>query len=464
MAYSVFDLFRIGIGPSSSHTVGPMRAAAQFAKDLAEKGLLVSVYQVRCELMGSLGATGKGHATDIAVMLGLVGQTPSGVCSRKVPAFLENVEKTHQLNLNGTQAIEFVRERDITFEPQRVAKFHTNAMQLTATDSQGQVVYSRRYYSVGGGFIVAASQSDLETIEVPTKVKVQSENKLPYVYKNAQELVELANKHNLDIATIVRANERTMRSDAEIDQELDHIWTTMEGCIERGLTAEGALPGPFAVQRRAKSLASRLEGKTVLDDPLIALDWVNAWGFAVGEENACGGRVVTCPTNGAAGVIPAVLKYYTTFIPHADQEGIRKFLLTAGAIGLLYKQNASISGAEVGCQGEVGVACSMAAGALASVLGATVDQVENAAEIGMEHHLGLTCDPVAGQVQIPCIERNAVAAVKALNASRLALSGTGSHVVSLDTVMQTMFETGKDMQSKYRETSTGGLAVNLIEC
>lgn len=464
MAYSVFDLFRIGIGPSSSHTVGPMRAAAQFAKDLADKGLLSSIHQVRCELMGSLGATGKGHATDIAVMLGLSGQTPAGVCSRKVPEFLAGVENTHCLNLNGTQAIEFVRQRDIVFEPQRVAKFHTNAMQLTAWDALGQVVYSRRYYSVGGGFIVVANQNDPETVETPSKVKAQAETQLPYVYKNARELVELAKAHQVDIASIVRANERTMRSDAEIDRELDHIWSVMQECIDRGLTTEGTLPGPFEVKRRAKSLASRLNGKTVLDDPLIALDWVNAWGFAVGEENACGGRVVTCPTNGAAGVIPAVLKYYTTFIAQADKEGVRKFLLTAGAIGLLYKQNASISGAEVGCQGEVGVACSMAAGALASVLGATVDQVENAAEIGMEHHLGLTCDPVAGQVQIPCIERNAVAAVKALNASRLALSGSGSHVVSLDTVMQTMFETGKDMQSKYRETSTGGLAVNIIEC
>lgn len=464
MAYSVFDLFRIGIGPSSSHTVGPMRAANQFAKDLADSGLLLSVHRVCCELMGSLGATGKGHATDIAVVLGLAGQTPSGVCSRKVPTFLSEVEKTHRLSLNDVHVIDFDRQRDIVFEPERIAKFHTNAMQLTAIDANGVVVYSRRYYSVGGGFIVAGSTQDPEVVEVPSKVKTQSEAKLPHVYKNARELVDLAKRENVDIATIVRANELTTRSEIEIDQELDHIWSVMQDCIERGLTAEGVLPGPFEVKRRAKSLASRLDGKTVLDDPLIALDWVNAWGFAVGEENACGGRVVTCPTNGAAGVIPAVLKYYTTFIPHADDEGIRKFLLTAGAIGLLYKQNASISGAEVGCQGEVGVACSMAAGALASVLGATVDQVENAAEIGMEHHLGLTCDPVAGQVQIPCIERNAVAAVKALNASRLALSGTGTHVVSLDTVMQTMFETGKDMQSKYRETSTGGLAVNLIEC
>lgn len=464
MAYSVFDLFRVGIGPSSSHTVGPMRAAAQFAKDLAEQSLLGRTVRVHCELMGSLGATGQGHATDIAVMLGLAGQTPSGVCSRKVPEFLNDVEKTGKIKINGTHEIEFHRATDIVFEPEKVAKFHTNAMQLTAVDSDGAVLYSRRYYSVGGGFIVAGSISNPETVEVPKKVKTQAEEVLPYVYKNAQELVSLAKRDGIDIATIVRCNERTQRTDAEIDAMLDNVWSVMQDCIERGLTTEGVLPGPFEVQRRAASLMKRLEGKTVLDDPLIALDWVNAWGFAVGEENACGGRVVTCPTNGAAGVIPAVLKYYITFIPHADKEGVRKFLLTAGAIGLLYKQNASISGAEVGCQGEVGVACSMAAGALAAVLGATVDQVENAAEIGMEHHLGLTCDPVAGQVQIPCIERNAVAAVKALNASRLALSGTGSHVVSLDTVMHTMYETGRDMQSKYRETSTGGLAVNMIEC
>lgn len=464
MAYSVFDLFRVGIGPSSSHTVGPMRAAGQFAKDLADKGLLSSVHRVCCELMGSLGATGQGHATDVAVMLGLAGYTPSGVCSQEIPTLTVQVEKTRKLNLMGTRQIDFDRQQDIVFEPQRVAKFHTNAMQLTASDADGNVIYSRRYYSVGGGFIVVGSPKDPETVEVPAKVKAQSETTLPFVYRNARELVNLAKKENVDIATIICANECTMRSLDEIHQELDHIWSVMQECIDRGLAADGVLPGPFEVKRRAKSLALRLKGKTIMDDPLIALDWVNAWGFAVGEENACAGRVVTCPTNGAAGVIPAVLKYYTTFIKGADENGIRRFLLTAGAIGLLYKQNASISGAEVGCQGEVGVACSMAAGALAAVMGATVDQVENAAEIGMEHHLGLTCDPVAGQVQIPCIERNAVAAVKAINAARLALSGTGSHVVSLDTVMQTMFETGKDMQSKYRETSTGGLAVNLIEC
>ncbi len=464
MAYSVFDLFRVGIGPSSSHTVGPMRAAGQFARELSEKCLLGETVRVTCELMGSLGATGKGHATDTAVVLGLSGQTPAGVCGRQVSTLIHEVCCNKTLRLNAERSVEFDIEKDITFEPDRVAKFHTNAMQLMAWNVDGEILYSRRYYSVGGGFIVAGTIGNPDVVEVPKKFQTQSKTELPYVYENAQQLIALAKQYDTDIASIVRANERIFRTDAEIDAELDHVWSVMQDCIERGLVTEGVLTGPFAVKRRAAQLARRLAGRTVLDDPLIALDWVNAWGFAVGEENACGGRVVTCPTNGAAGVIPAVLKYYMTFIPHADQEGVRKFLLTAGAIGLLYKQNASISGAEVGCQGEVGVACSMAAGALAAVLGATVDQVENAAEIGMEHHLGLTCDPVAGQVQIPCIERNAVAAVKALNASRLALSGTGTHVVSLDTVMQTMLETGKDMQSKYRETSTGGLAVNLVEC
>lgn len=464
MAFSVFEMFRVGVGPSSSHTVGPMRAAAAFVAELESQGLTERAVRVRSELMGSLGATGRGHATDSAVMLGLMGENPATVSTQNVPSLLSEVASSKSLMLAGRVAIPFDYERDMVFSPDTVAKFHTNAMQLTAFDADGTVIYSRRYYSVGGGFIVVASAADPEAVETPSGMVRERETQLPYPYRNAAELVAHAKASGLGIAGVVRANERVMRTDAEIDRELDHIWEVMQECIERGLAAEGVMPGPFSVPRRASKLAARLKGRTLFDDPLMVLDWVNVWAFAVSEENACGGRVVTSPTNGASGVIPAVLKYYTTFIAGADQEGVRRFLLTAAAIGLLYKRNASISGAEVGCQGEVGVACSMAAGALADVLGATVDQVENAAEIGMEHHLGLTCDPVAGQVQIPCIERNAVAAVKALNASRLALSGSGAHVVSLDTVMQTMFETGRDMQSKYRETSQGGLAVNLVEC
>ena len=464
MAFSVFDMFRVGVGPSSSHTVGPMRAAAAFVAELQKGGRLERAARVCCELMGSLGATGRGHATDSAVMLGLMGENPASVDTAGVPALLSEVAAVKRLMLAGLKSIEFDYERDIVFLPETVARFHTNALQFTAFDESGVVIHSRRYYSVGGGFIVVASASDPETIETPGGVVRERETELPYPYGNAAELVAHAKASGLGIAGVVRANERVMRDDAEIDRGLDRIWAVMQECIERGLSTEGVMPGPFSVPRRAAKLAERLKGRTLFDDPLMVLDWVNVWAFAVSEENACGGRVVTSPTNGAAGVIPAVLKYYTTFIAGADQEGVQRFLLTAAAIGLLYKRNASISGAEVGCQGEVGVACSMAAGALADVLGATVDQIENAAEIGMEHHLGLTCDPVAGQVQIPCIERNAVAAVKALNASRLALSGSGRHVVSLDTVMQTMFETGRDMKSKYRETSRGGLAVNLVEC
>ena len=440
MAASVFEMFKLGVGPSSSHTVGPMRAALLFVQELPKKELLPKTERVVCELMGSLGATGRGHATDKAVLLGLSGKAPATVTGRESVEIPREAEENHVLNLAGIKRIAFDPNRDMIFSADKVCAFHTNAMDLTALDAQGNGLLCRRYYSVGGGFIVAGSERD------PT------------------ELLELAIEHNLSFAQIARANERVHHTDEEIDKELDAVWEAMNDCINRGLEAEGIMPGPFAVKRRAKHLAQRLENVNSASDPLCALDWINAWAFAVGEENACGGRVVTSPTNGAAGVIPAVLRYYRTFIQGASPEGIREFLLTAGAIGLLYKSNASISGAEVGCQGEVGVACSMAAGALAAVLGANPRQVENAAEIGMEHCLGLTCDPVAGQVQIPCIERNAVAAVKAVNAARLALAGDGSHFVSLDAVMQTMFETGKDMQSKYRETSRGGLAVNIVEC
>lgn len=464
MAASVFEMFKLGVGPSSSHTVGPMRAAYLFVQELEKKGLLEQTSRVVCELMGSLGATGRGHATDKAVYLGLAGKAPATVTGRESVAIPERVETEHRLCLAGVRDVMLDPACDMIFSADKVCAFHTNAMDLTALNEQGQGVLCRRYYSVGGGFIVAGSERDPDVPNEPAAVTRSKAQPLPYVYRNGAELLKLALENNLSFAQIARANERVQKTDEEIDQELDAVWRAMDDCINRGLEAQGVMPGPFAVKRRAKQLADRLAKGAADNDPLIALDWINAWAFAVGEENACGGRVVTSPTNGAAGVIPAVLRYYRTFIAGSSDEGVREFLLTAGAIGLLYKTNASISGAEVGCQGEVGVACSMAAGALAAVLGADPRQVENAAEIGMEHCLGLTCDPVAGQVQIPCIERNAVAAVKAVNAARLALAGDGSHIVSLDAVMQTMFETGRDMQSKYRETSRGGLAVNLVEC
>lgn len=464
MAASVFEMFKLGVGPSSSHTVGPMRAALLFVQELEKKGLLETTQRVVCDLMGSLGATGKGHATDKAVYLGLAGKAPATVSSQEGRDIPQRVENEHRLTLTGKHDIVFVPERDMLFTADKVCAFHTNAMDLTALASDGKKLLSRRYYSVGGGFIVAGSEQNPDIPNEPSAVSRSKAQPLPYPYRNGAELLILALKHNLSFAQIARANERVQYSDEEINRQLDTVAQAMDDCINRGLKADGLMPGPFGVKRRAKWLAERLAKNNIAADPLSALDWINAWAFAVGEENACGGRVVTSPTNGAAGVIPAVLRYYRTFIVASSEEGVREFLLTASAIGLLYKTNASISGAEVGCQGEVGVACSMAAGALAAVLGANPRQVENAAEIGMEHCLGLTCDPVAGQVQIPCIERNAVAAVKAVNAARLALAGDGSHIVSLDAVMQTMYQTGRDMQSKYRETSRGGLAVNLVQC
>lgn len=464
MAASIFEMFKFGVGPSSSHTVGPMRAALLFVQELEKKGMLNQTERVVCELMGSLGATGRGHATDKAVLLGLAGKAPATVTGKESIEIPQVVDEEHKLSLASKKDIVFDSGRDMIFSADKVCSFHTNAMDLTALDAQESCLLCRRYYSVGGGFIVAGSERDPDVPNEPAAVAKSKVQPLPYVYRNGTELLKLALDNGLSFAQIARANERVQFSDEEIDRKLDAVWDAMNDCINRGLEAEGVMPGPFEVKRRAKQLTKRLSLANFAADPLSVLDWINAWAFAVGEENACGGRVVTSPTNGAAGVIPAVLRYYRTFIQDASEEGVREFLLTAGAIGLLYKSNASISGAEVGCQGEVGVACSMAAGALAAVLGANPRQVENAAEIGMEHCLGLTCDPVAGQVQIPCIERNAVAAVKAVNAARLALAGDGSHFVSLDAVMQTMFETGRDMQSKYRETSRGGLAVNIVEC
>lgn len=461
MAVSVFDLFKIGIGPSSSHTVGPMRAARRFVQRLAQEAVLARVARVRCQLHGSLGATGKGHGSDKAVLLGLQGEAPDRVDVDSIEQRLTDIRSGRRLRLAGGPVVEFTEATDLVFLT-RPLPFHANGMTFMAFDAQGSELARRIYYSVGGGFVVsdevAADGSLQKKIAPDTAV-------LPHPFHSGAELLALAAREGCTIAGLMRRNERHWRSDAEIDAGLRAIWSAMQACVERGLRVEGTLPGPFRVKRRAPGLYRRLAVPGAgVTDPLAVMDWVNLFALAVNEENAAGGRVVTAPTNGAAGIVPAVLHYYARFVPGAGERGIFDFLLTAGAIGILYKENASISGAEVGCQGEVGVACSMAAGALCAVLGGTPAQVENAAEIGMEHHLGLTCDPVGGLVQIPCIERNAVASVKAINAARLALAGDGSHVVSLDSVIKTMRETGADMKTKYKETARGGLAVNVVEC
>jgi L-serine dehydratase len=463
MAVSVFDLFKIGIGPSSSHTVGPMRAARLFVSRLSHDNLLTNAQRVQAELYGSLGATGKGHGSDTAVLLGLAGHEPDTVEVDQIPEVLAGIRQSKQLSLLGEHSIVFDESRDLVFHRRESLPFHANGMRLTAWDVQGTVLATRCYYSVGGGFVVseevAADGSRQKQIAPDSTV-------LPLPFHSAAELLALTEQHGCSIADVMRINERHWRTDAEIDTGLLRIWTVMQACVERGCATSGVLPGGFKVKRRAMALHTSLQASSVAaaGDPLQVMDWVNLFALAVNEENAAGGRVVTAPTNGAAGIIPAVLHYYVRFTPKANDSGVVDFLLTAAAIGLLYKENASISGAEVGCQGEVGVACSMAAGALCAVLGGTPAQVENAAEIGMEHHLGLTCDPVGGLVQIPCIERNAIASVKAINAARMALYGDGSHHVSLDKVIKTMRETGADMMTKYKETARGGLAVNIVEC
>ena len=467
MAVSVFDLFKIGIGPSSSHTVGPMRAARLFALRLQHDGVLARVARVQAELYGSLGATGKGHGTDKAVLLGLEGDEPDKVGVDGVAARLEAIRSTGQLRLLGAQPISFDSRADLLFYRKLTLDgeplAHANGMRLVAFDGGGAELAARVYYSVGGGFVVtgeiAGDEAARRRIAPDTTI-------LRHPFHTGEELLQIAQREGLSIAQVMRANERHWRSDAEIDAGLLAIWRAMQDCVARGLRSDGELPGGFRVKRRAAALHRRLTAnpEASLRDPLAVLDWVNLYALAVNEENAAGGRVVTAPTNGAAGIIPAVLHYYTRFVHGSNELGVIDFLLTAAAIGILYKENASISGAEVGCQGEVGVACSMAAGALAAVFGGSPAQVENAAEIGMEHHLGLTCDPVGGLVQIPCIERNAIASVKAINAARMALAGDGTHYVSLDKVIKTMRETGADMKTKYKETARGGLAVNVIEC
>ena len=463
MAVSVFDLFKIGIGPSSSHTVGPMRAARLFGLRLQHEGLLAATARLRVQLYGSLGATGRGHGSDKAVLLGLLGLEPDTVDVETIPQHLHRIRASARLALLGAHEIDFAERGDLVFHRRESLPFHANGMRFEAFDATGAVLSERAYYSVGGGFVVS---DEVAADGTKQKVIAPDATVLPHPFRSGAELLELTTRHGLSIARLMRENERHWRSDAEIDAALLRIWAVMQDCVRRGCRTDGTLPGGFKVRRRAAELHRQLcsNPEAALRDPLQVLDWVNLYALAVNEENAAGGRVVTAPTNGAAGIVPAVLHYYTRFVPGATDHGVIDFLLTAAAIGILYKENASISGAEVGCQGEVGVACSMAAGALCAVLGGTPAQVENAAEIGMEHHLGLTCDPVGGLVQIPCIERNAIASVKAINAARMALRGDGTHHVSLDKVIKTMRETGADMMTKYKETARGGLAVNIVEC
>ena len=462
MAVSVFDLFKIGIGPSSSHTVGPMRAARLFGLRLQHDGLLERTARVQVILYGSLGATGKGHGSDKAVLLGLAGHEPDTVDVEAIPALLDTI-RAGDLNLIGQHAIGFDEAKDLVFKRRETLPFHANGMRCIAFDSEGNEIANRVYYSVGGGFIVS---DEVAADGSKQKVIAPDVTVLPYPFKTGDELLVLTKKFGLSIAEVMRRNEGHWRPEAETRAGLLKIWGVMQACVQRGCKTEGILPGGFKVKRRAPSLYASLTAnpEAALRDPLQVMDWVNLYALAVNEENAAGGRVVTAPTNGAAGIVPAVLHYYARFVHGATEDGVIDFLLTAAAIGILYKENASISGAEVGCQGEVGVACSMAAGALCAVMGGTPEQVENAAEIGMEHHLGLTCDPVGGLVQIPCIERNAIASVKAINAARMALRGDGTHFVSLDKVIKTMRDTGADMMTKYKETARGGLAVNIVEC
>jgi L-serine dehydratase len=460
MAVSVFDLFKIGIGPSSSHTVGPMRAAARFAERwLEEKGVLDNVVRVRAELYGSLAMTGRGHGTDKAVLLGFTGEHPDTVDPDRIPDTLGHIRQSGRLALLGKHEIEFDEKRDLVFNKRQKLPFHTNGMRFSAYDADGNELATRDYYSVGGGFVVNTDEAAEDRIVADTTEQ-------PYPFSTGDELMAQCERHGLSIAKLMLANESVWRPEAETRAGLLTIWKAMADCVARGLRSPGTLPGGLHVARRAPAMAEELRNQpeASLKDPLTILDWVNLYALAVNEENAAGGRVVTAPTNGAAGIVPAVGHYYLRFCPKADENGIIDYLLTAAAIGILYKENASISGAEVGCQGEVGVACSMAAGGLTAALGGNIHQVENAAEIGMEHNLGLTCDPIGGLVQIPCIERNAMGSVKAINASRMAMKSDGKHRVSLDKVIRTMRDTGRDMKDKYKETSRGGLAVNVIEC
>jgi L-serine dehydratase len=454
---SALDFFTIGIGPSSSHTVGPMRAARRFALALDREERLDKTARIQVELYGSLGATGKGHRSDVAVMLGLEGEEAEKLEPDNIPSRLDRIRSTGTLAILGLHSVPF-GVSDIVFHRLRSLPKHPNGMIFTALDRSGVEILRRAYYSVGGGFVVGESTSSQAP---PMRTR---EERVPHPFTSGDELLERCASSKLSVSALVLENELTWKTSQDVTSQLLDIWACMQACVKRGCEREGTLPGGLRVERRARALHLRLTDDARANDPLVVLDWVDLWALAVNEENAAGGRVVTAPTNGAAGVIPAVLHYYTRFVPGADDAGVVRMLLVAGAVGMLYKINASISGAEVGCQGEVGVACSMAAAGLTEVLGGTPEQVENAAEIGMEHNLGLTCDPVGGLVQVPCIERNAMGAVKAINASRIALSGDGKHKVSLDKVIATMRQTGADMLAQYKETSRGGLAVNVVEC
>ena len=458
MAISVFELFKIGIGPSSSHTVGPMRAAKRFVNQLLENKMGKRVRRLQVELYGSLGATGKGHGTDKAVILGLEGESPEDVVVEQIESRLAIILERQSIRLDDHFNVPFDRQQDLIFHRCKTLPYHSNGMIFQAFGQRGKRVLSRTYYSVGGGFVVDEKAAGAGRI-------VKDETPLAFPFASAAQLLAQCTEQGMSISELMFRNELAWQSEEEICAGLMRRWEVMRECVERGCRTEGILPGGMKIKRRAARLHRQLSHDAQLDQvPLGTMDWINLFALAVNEENAAGGRVVTAPTNGAAGIIPAVMHYYWKFSPGYSENGIIRFLLTAGAIGILYKENASISGAEVGCQGEVGSACSMAAGALTEVLGGTPEQVENAAEIAMEHNLGLTCDPIGGLVQVPCIERNAMGAVKAINASRMALRGDGRHFVSLDKVIRTMRETGADMKSKYKETARGGLAVNVIEC
>jgi L-serine dehydratase len=453
---STFEVFKVGVGPSSSHTMGPMLAARFFVRDLEARGLLAGTAEVFVQLYGSLALTGLGHCTDRAILLGLEGHDPSEFDPAVMEPTLKRIRESGRLRIAGQREIAFDEPMNLLFHRDQTLPGHSNGMRFTARDAAGRTLLAEEMYSVGGGAVQREGES-----EAATGAGTAADIPLPFA--NGDELLEQCERAGLSIDGLMRVNERAMRSDAEIDARLARIWDVMQACVQRGFAAEGMLPGVLKVPRRAPRLKRELDAEAPRG-PVDPMEWVNAWALAVNEENAAGGQVVTAPTNGAAGIVPAVLHYYAKLVPGSDDAGVRRFLLTAGAIGLLYKRNASISGAEMGCQGEVGVACSMAAAGLAAALGASNAQVENAAEIGMEHNLGLTCDPIAGLVQIPCIERNAMGAVKAINAARLALRGDGTHKVSLDQVIATMRQTGYDMKAIYKETSQGGLAVNVPEC
>jgi len=458
MAISVFDLFKSGIGPSSSHTVGPMVAARRFVTALTPDEV-VRIQRCKVELYGSLGATGKGHGSDKAILLGLEGEHPTSVDVEQIPERLSRIRDSGNFTLPSGHSVRFDERRDLVMHKRRSLPFHPNAMLFMAFDDAGEVISQRTYYSVGGGFVLDDTAAQGEPV-----VKAD-DTAVPYPFTSGDHLLELCAEHEMSISELMMCNEQTFRTESAIREELLALWQVMQDCVKRGCQETGILPGGMKVKRRAAELYQKLSQhpEAALRDPLTVMDWVNLYALAVNEENAAGGRVVTAPTNGAAGIIPSVLHYYYRFVPGSSDSGVVDFMLTAGAIGILYKENASISGAEVGCQGEVGSACSMAAGALTAVMGGTPAQVENAAEIGMEHNLGLTCDPVGGLVQVPCIERNAMGSVKAINASRIALRGDGTHFVSLDKVIKTMRETGADMKTKYKETARGGLAINVIE-